>query len=489
MSTQLGAQDAQFLYLQTDEVLTHVMSINVYDGRAADGRQLRYADIVRHVSERCHLSPVYGRKLHRLPGDLDFPYWVEDASFVPADHITRVRLPRPGGWPEFCRLVARRFAQPMDLGRPLWDIQVVAGLDTLPGAAPGSFALLQRFHHAAIDGASGAYALAALSDSDAHGTPMVAAPPPGQGSAIAPTRAAAVYRALASGVTAPARMLDAALRISPALVAAARRRIEDDSRREHGGVPVTRFNQRVAKKRSFAATEFKLAALQSIRTAVAGATINDVILAVCSGALRAYLTSHGELPLQSLVAIAPINARRIRGGDASAGNNVSAMTVPLATQIAEPLARLRAIYSATRDAKAAKSGVGARLLADVGRHLPGAPLAGFARLLGNERFARSQANLVITNVPSSRQALYLHGALLTHQFGMGPVTHGLGLFIAANGYHDTIAICLSADSGLLPDLEFLCSCVEESFADLAAASRAGARVRNAKRRPAARARH
>jgi WS/DGAT/MGAT family acyltransferase len=284
-------------------------------------------------------------------------------------------------------------------------------------------------------------------------------------------------------------MLDAVLRISPALVAAARRRVSDETRHEPTGVPVTRFNQRVAKKRSFAATEFKLAKLQAIRAAVPGATINDVILAVCSGALRAYLTSHGELPLRSLVAIAPINARRTRGGDASAGNNVSAMTVPLATHLAEPLARLRAIYSATRDAKAAKSGVGARLLADVGRQLPGAPLAGFARLLGNERFARSQANLVITNVPSSRQALYLRGARLTHQFGMGPVTHGLGLFIAANGYHDTIAFCLSADSALLPDLEFLRACVEDSFAELVAAAGAGTRVRKSSRRPAARARH
>ncbi|HEX7374151.1 MAG TPA: wax ester/triacylglycerol synthase domain-containing protein, partial [Steroidobacteraceae bacterium] len=326
MSTQLGAQDAQFLYLQTDEVLTHVMSINVYDSRTAGGGRLRYADIVRHVSERWHLSPVYGRRLYRLPGDVDFPYWVEDVPVVPADHITRVRLRRPGGWPEFCRLAAHRFAQPMDLERPLWDIQVVEGLDALPGVAPGSFALLQRFHHAAIDGASGAYALAALSDSDAHGTSVIAASPAAHAAATAPSRVTVVYRALASGVASPVKMLDAALRISPALVAAARRRATETAPREHAGVPVTRFNQRVTKKRSFAATEFKLDALQAIRAAAPGATINDVILAVCSGALRAYLASHDELPSQALVAIAPINARRTRGGDASAGNNVSAMT-------------------------------------------------------------------------------------------------------------------------------------------------------------------
>ena len=489
MSTQLGAQDAQFLYLQTAEVLTHVMSINLYDGRKAGGRRLRLSDVVRQVSSRCHLSPVYGRRLYRLPGDFDFPYWIEDAQFAPADHVSAVRLPRPGGWPEFCELVGRRFAQPMDLERPLWDILVVEGLDALPGVAPGSVALLQRFHHAAIDGASGAYALAALSDADEQGTPVLAAPAPGHGAATTPTPATVVYRALASGVASPVKMLDAVLRISPALVRAARRQVSDDTPPDRAGVPVTRFNQRVAKQRSFAATEIRLDALQGIRRAVPGATVNDVILAICSGALRAYLDGHGELPAQPLVAIAPINARRARGGDASAGNNVSAMTVPLATHVAGPLERLRAIQCATNDAKAARSGIGARLLADVGRHLPGAPLAGFARLIGNERFARSQANLVITNVPSSRQPLYMRGARLTHQFGMGPVTHGLGLFISANGYHEHIAICLTADSRLMPDLEVLRACIAQSFGELEAAAGKAVGRSARSRRPAARVRH
>ena len=475
MSTQLGAQDAQFLYLQTGDVLTQVMSINVYDPSGAPRGRLRYADIVRHVSARCHLSPVYGRRLFRLPGDFDFPYWVEDTGFTPAEHITRMRLPRPGNWAQFCRQAARRFAEPMDLNRPLWDIQVVEGLDGIPGVAPGSYALLQRFHHAAIDGASGATAIAALCDRDAAGTPAVATPPRSEGASAAPAAATVVYRALASGIASPVKMLDAVLRMSPALVAAARRRLAEAPPAAHAVVPVTRFNRRISTQRSFAAVELRLDALQGIRGAVPGSTVNDVILAICSGALRAYLASHDELPAQSLVAIAPVNARRERGGDDRSGNDISAMTVPLATGMAGPLERLRAIHAFTAEAKQAKAGIAARLLADVGRHIPGAPLAGFARLLGNERFARSQANLVVTNVPGSRQPLYMRGARLTHQFGMGPVTHGLGLFMSANGYHDTIAICLTADCRLMPDLEFLRECVQASFAELESAARAAAR--------------
>ena len=147
------------------------------------------------------------------------------------------------------------------------------------------------------------------------------------------------------------------------------------------------------------------------------------------------------------------------------------MTVPLASHLDDPLDRLRAIREFTELAKQSRAGLGARLLADVGRHIPGLPLAGFARLLGDERFVRSQANLIITNVPSSRVPLYMNGARLTHQYGMGPVSHGFGLFISANGYHDTITFCLTADSGLVPDLEFLRRCIEQSCRELRTAAR------------------
>ena len=159
MTTQLGAQDAQFLYAQAGNVLTHVMSINLYDpASAADGR-VRFKDLVRHIASRVSAAPVYQRRLHRLPLDLDFPYWVEDTDFDAEAHVTRVRSRGPGAGAQFCTLAARHFGREMDMTRPLWDIVVVEGLDAVRGVAPGSYALLQRFHHAAIDGTSGAYAL------------------------------------------------------------------------------------------------------------------------------------------------------------------------------------------------------------------------------------------------------------------------------------------------------------------------------------------
>ena len=466
MSTQLGAQDAQFLYLQTGEVLTHVMSINLYDPSTAPGGKVRYRDIVRHVADRCHLSPIYRRRLYRLPGDLDFPYWVVDPDFKADDHVSRVRLARPGDWRAFRALAARHFARPMDLERPLWDIVVVEGLDRIPGVAPGSYALLQRFHHAAIDGASGMFALAALCDRDARGTPAVDMAAPEVELGAVPTPATMLSRALASNLTSPVRMIDAVMKLSPALVDAARKKLVDGAEAGAHAVPVTRFNGRVSSLRAFEAVEFKLKDLRALRALVEGATVNDVILAIGSGALRRYLLKHRDLPQDTLVAIAPINARTRSGSQQTAGNDVSAMTVPLATDVADPVARLRAIRECTRLAKEAKGGLGVRLLADLSRHIPGFTLTGLARLMTNERFARSQANLIITNVPSAPMPLYMLGARLTHQFGMGPVTHGMGLFVSANSYDRAISFCLTADRRQVPDVEFLGRCFRESFDEL-----------------------
>jgi WS/DGAT/MGAT family acyltransferase len=463
---QLSAQDSQFLYVQGGEVLTHVMSINLYDPSTAPGGAVRFKDIVRHVASRCHTSPVFMRKLHRLPLDLDHPYWITDPAFDVEAHISHVRLPKPGDWRQFCILAARHFARPMDMGRPLWDMCVVEGLDRIPGVVPGSYALLQRFHHSAIDGASGAYALVALSDLDALGTPAV---PPRAGPVergVVPTTATMVTRALTSNLASPVRMLNALLKLSPALVGAARKRLAEPVGQDRGGVPVTRFNERVSAHRTFGAVSTSLAELGRLRRLVDGATINDVVLAVCSGALRQYLLLHDDLPRQTLVAVAPINARGRSGADEVPGNNISAMTVELGTDIADPVRRLQGIRNFTRDAKEAKAGLGARVMTDLTRHIPGATLAAVARLVTNERIARNQANLIITNVPGPQQPLYMNGARLTHQFGMGPVTHGLGLFIAAISYDGVISFCVTADRHLVPDVDVVCRCIEGSLDEL-----------------------
>ena len=230
----------------------------------------------------------------------------------------------------------------------------------------------------------------------------------------------------------------------------------------------------------FRCSEFALADLAAIRAVAEGATINDVILAICSGALRKYLAHHDELPGDTLVAAAPINTRSFRRRRRDRGQRHLGHDRPAFA----PISKIRSggckpfvITPARR--KQSKVGISARVMADVLRQFPGAPLAGLSRLMTSERFARLYANLFITNVRGSSEPLYMHGARLTHQFGMGPLTHGMGLFIAATTYAGTVSIAATADSQLMPDIGFFGECVEGSFAELRESHKAGAKRRAA----------
>ncbi len=468
MSQQLSAQDAQFLYIQNGNTLTHVMAINICDPASAPGGKVRFKDIVAHIAARIDTSPVFKRKLYRLPFDLDHPYWVEDTEFELEAHVSHARLPEPGDWRQFCIQVARHFSRPMDMTRPLWDIYIVEGLDRIPGIAPGSYAMLTRIHHAAIDGASAAHMFVALSDSDPGGTPAIPLGPARFKLGEMPTPAQILARAIQSNMTSPVKFMNTLLKMSPALAVAASKSLREQ-RGARSGVPDTRFNAPISTHRMFDATDFALADLGRIRKLVDGATINDVVLAICSGALRAYLLHHKELPTETLIAIAPINLRSGKGEAEVPGNNISAMSVELATQLADPAARLAAIRRYTVDAKAAKTGLSARVMTDLTKHIPGATMAGVARIITSPRFAPRQTNVFISNVPGPQQPLYMNGAKITHQYGLAPLANNMGLFIATPSYNGRISFCITSERSIMPDIAFFRECIEGSVQELLAA--------------------
>jgi WS/DGAT/MGAT family acyltransferase len=470
MVQQLSAQDAQFLYVQTANNLTHIMGVYIYDPATAPGGKVRFKDIIAHIESRVHTSPLFKRRLFRLPGDIDHPYWVEDEHFDIEAHLSHARLPEPGDWRQFCIATARYFSKPMDMNRPLWDVYVIEGLDRIPGVAPGSFAMLHRVHHAAVDGASGAHAFIAMSDIDANGTPAIQAPPPEFELGREPSASEVLTRAWSASLQSPVKFMNALMKMSPALLQAARKTVAEGG--TTGGVPNTRFNVPVGPHKMFDATTVSLADCALIRKKVAGATVNDVVLATCGGALRKYLAHHGELPEESLVAVAPINRRGKESGAGKAstpGNKVSAMSVPVRSDIADPLARLAALRDYTVEAKEAKTGISARVMTDLSQHIPGATMAAVARILTNERFAVRQTNLFISNVPGAQVPLYMAGAQLTHQYGMAPLANNMGLFIATPSYNGRIAFSIISERAIMPDIAFFRQCIDDSFAEMLAA--------------------
>jgi diacylglycerol O-acyltransferase len=463
---QLSAQDAQFLYIETGNNLTHVMGVNVYDpSTAPGGGKVRFKDIIEQVESRFETSPVFKRRLMRLPYDFDHPYWVEDEFFDVEHHMFHGRLPKPGDWRQFCIHLSRHFSRPMDMNRPLWDMYVIEGLDRIKGIPKGSYAIATRVHHAAIDGASAMHFFSALSDRDAKGTPAIDLDPVTEEPGRAPSTVTVLSRAVVSNVQSPVKMASTLLRFSPAIFDTIKKTLASDGSMGKK-VPLTRFNQAVSPHKMFEATIFDLEDMKRIKNSVEGATINDVVLAICAGGLRIYLEHHGELPDDPLVAIAPINARRSRRDADAPGNNISAMSVALPTDVADPLERLQVVRNTTQQTKAAKAGISARLMTDLTKHVPAATMAGVARLIAGGRFTSKLCNLFISNVPGPQQALYMNGAKLLHTFGMAPLADGMGLFIATPSYNGEMTFSIISAREIMPDIEFFRECLDSSFEEL-----------------------
>lgn len=462
---QLSAQDAQFLYIETGNNLTHVMGVNIYDPSTAPNGMVRFKDIIEHVEERVGSSPVFRRRLMRLPYDFDHPYWVEDEFFDVEHHMFHGRLPEPGDWRQFCIHLARHFSRPMDMNRPLWDMYVIEGLDRIKGIPKGSYAIATRIHHAAIDGTSAMHFFNALSDIDAEGTPAIELPGWSESPEESPSAVTVINRALVSNIQSPVKMAGTLLRFSPAIFNTVLKSLSTEGGRSRK-VPLTRFNQAVSPHKMFDATVFSLAEMKQIKDGIEGSTINDVVLAICSGALRSYLEHHEELPDEPLVAIAPVNARSKGGSAGTAGNKISAMAVELPTNIDDPIERLLIIRDTTRLTKAAKSGISARLMTDLTQHVPAATMAGVARLVAGGRFTSKLCNLFISNVPGPQETLYMNGARLLHTYGLAPLADGMGLFIATPSYNGEMSFSIISAREIMPDIEFFRECLEQSFNEL-----------------------
>lgn len=232
--------------------------------------------------------------------------------------------------------------------------------------------------------------------------------------------------------------------------------------------PRTRFNTKVSSHRVQDGRNFDLGDIRRIREAVPGATVNDVVLGIVGGALRKYLNSKNELPVDPLVAMAPISVRtEMERG--TYGNQVSAMMVALGTHLADPLVRLEYIHDDTKNSKAVTNAVGARMLTQYSELVSFGLLGLAARLytqLGMAERTTPLVNAVVTNVPGPQVPLYFAGARMVRFQGMGPVADGMGLIHPVVSYCGEIAVCFTSDRDMMPDPAFYAQCLQDSFDEL-----------------------
>ncbi len=480
---QLNPQDAQFLYMESSRNLTHVTSIAIYDpSTVPGGKTVRFKDIIGHMRDRLHMSPFLKRRLVRLPLEMDYPYWVDDEYFDLEYHIHHGRLPEPADWRQFCIHVARYHSRPLDMNRPAWDMFVIEGLDNIEGITPGSYAIAIKIHHAAADGASLMRFFGAISDIDNKGTPGIPLKQRREKPATLPSPPEIAKRAFINNFVSPMKMTKAMRRSAPALYNFTQKLLTSTGQPKQHKVPESRFNTTVSPHKVFDAIEFPLSHLKKIKNAVDGATINDVVLTICAGAMRKYLQHHKELPEAPIVAWVPINARsKSDGNDENIGNKISAMTTPIYTNMENPLERLTTISASTKNSKEAKSGVSARLMTDLSRHVPAATQVLASRLMIQSTESIRPCNMFISNVPGPQIPTFMCGSKMVRSFGMAPLSDGMGLFIATPSYDGKISFSVTSTREIMPDVGYFIECVDASMQELLMEAGNAVKISNTKK--------
>ena len=469
MLQQLNAQDASFIYQETPATPMHMASVAILDPSTSPYGPLTLEAVIGFFDERLHLMPAARRRLVNVPFGLDHPYWIEDAGFDLEYHIREVGLPAPQDWPALYTLAARILSRPLDMSRPPWEVCLIHGLDALEGVPQGCVGLLFKTHHCAIDGASGMEMTLALADLAPEMAPVSAPSEPWRADP-APNDGELLFRTWGNALLRPlqlAEFMAKAASAAPPLPNAMRQQLPQAT-----PVPKTRFNAPVSAHRVVGFERFPLDDVRAVKNEVAGATVNDVALTLCGGALRRYLQEKIELPDDSLLAMAPISVRK-PAAEYGQGNAVSAMFVTIGTHIEDPAERLAHVRDATSAAKQMANAVGADALLRYNEFMP-ATVSNLAQRLTTEFARANQAapafNCSITNVPGPQVPLYTMGCRTVTTIGYGPVTHNMGLIMPILSYCGEFIISFTSCRSMIPDPDFFMACIRHSFEETRAAA-------------------
>ncbi len=438
----LSSMDASFLHLETPEMPMHVGSLMLFD--LPDGYDGDfYEDVKALIGKRMHLSSIMTRKLATMPFELAEPVWIQDDDIDLDFHVRSITLRRPGTMKQLHQLIARMHSSLLDRSRPLWEMIVIEGLEN------GQVGFYTKAHHSGIDGKAGVELAKVLYDVTPK--PREVRPPTRRKAAeryqlgvtellqAALTNSVARYREIAALLPNAAKALAAAGK-----VIAAQRTPKGERKLNLGLAPKTVFNVSITNQRSYSTMSVPLGDLKALGKRVGG-TVNTIVMAMCAGALRRFLQERGELPKAGLIAMVPVSLRG--AGDDRMNNQVSAIRVDLATDIADLGERFKAIHASSEAAKA----VVRELKPVLGVDMPitGAPwlMTSMASLYGRSNLASrlpAYGNVAISNVPGSPVPLYMAGARMRHYYPVSIPGHGMALNITVQSYADSLEFGLTA---------------------------------------------
>lgn len=477
---QLSALDTQFLAIENDRNYGHTGGLAVLDPSTAAGGVLTLEMLKEFIASRIHLIPPFTSRLAPVPFNLDWPYWVRDEHFDLGYHVREIALPPPGDLRQLTEQVGRIYSRRLDRGRPLWELYLIQGLEG------GRVALLSKTHHAAVDGMSGSEIMSAIYDLSPDPR-QVEPPEPGDEEAGAPRGMDLLTQGVASLPRYPVNLATRLGRILPhadllpsvAGVPGSERisrslsKVRNFVGRNADGQVIERppvkaprgpYGAPVSPHRIFGFGSVPLADVKAVKNAFA-VKVNDVVVTLVAGAVRANLIERGELPDEPLVVFVPISVRteEERG---TFGNKVSAMMVALPTHLEDPVERLAFSHETLSIGKENHDALPVEAMRDISTLVPPALHTRAARVATrlSGRFTRPPWNVIVSNVPGPPVDLYCCGARLEAMYPLSIISDGMGLNVTVMSYRDSVDIGITADREQTPEVQEIVDLMEEELA-------------------------
>ncbi|HEU0129594.1 MAG TPA: wax ester/triacylglycerol synthase family O-acyltransferase [Mycobacteriales bacterium] len=445
---------SMFLVPETRDQPMHVGGLQLFEPPEGAGPDY-ISGLYREAIAATEVAPLFRRRPHRGLSTLGQWAWADDGDIDLEHHIRHSALPRPGRVRELLALTSRLHGTLLDRHRPLWETHLIEGLDD------GRFAVYSKTHHALMDGVSALRLLErSLSRDPAERLPLPFVSRPRAARSPRDGDGDGGENAVLHAAHAAAEAVGDIAGLTPRLLSIAARALREQAVALPGQAPRSMLNVPITGSRRFAADAWDLARIRAVGKA-ADATVNDVVLAMCAGALRDYLLAQDALPDAPLVAMTPVSLRG--GDDEGEGNAVGAVLVSLGTDLADDEARLLAIRESTRQAKASLAGL-SQLQVTALSAVVMTPL--LLNLLGIARFVRPAFNLVISNVPGPADTLYWNGARLDGLYPLSIPLEGQALNITVTSYAGRMQFGLTGCRRTLPHMQRLLHGLDESLAAL-----------------------
>jgi diacylglycerol O-acyltransferase len=461
---RLSGFDTAALALETDASPLHMMAILVLDTSTVPGGY-SYERLRNFLAARIHVVPPLLQQLVRVPGELHRPVWVDAGPLDWDYHLPRTILAEPLDDARLSYIAGELASRRLDRDRPLWQLHVVED------PTSSRVALMARVHHALMDGLGGMEFMSSLFELEPNEPDDPPAAPRAGTTGTAPSAFELLRGAVAdlpSLVSSGARLAGNALRIVNGFARPGPQVDESDAAPRPFSAPATPFNARLTATRSVALSQLPFATVRDIRTK-ADATVNDVVLAIVSGALRTYLLDRDALPERALVAGVPAASD---APAASFGNALSFLLVRLATEVDDPLERLQFVQHEAGAAKRTADDIGMMTLARLLDAFTPLPIDATLALYRSVLLGRIPPlwNVIVSNVPGPPVPLFVAGARLVGLYPLGPVYEGLGMNITVLSREDTLDVGIVACADLVPDVDALAALMRPALDELAVAT-------------------